>query len=516
MNISILNNNINLHKKIHTKMGHHKKHNTTKNSNTKNSNTKNTKYYSRNKKYSNNHHTTHKTHKTHKTHMPNYIQKLINLYYNNDNVVDTYNKLHQYKQHIFPNHRRIIVIGDIHGDLEAAITSLILGKCITAITVPINKSVSSMNRFFNNIEWCGNDTYVVQLGDQIDRVRPQEWDSNDITNDTAYEDEGSTLDIFYLFYHLNNLAMKTGGRVFSIIGNHEIMNIEGDYRYVSLQEFKSFKKHLKGTYHRNSRFPYYSHTLKQQQHKIRTSKNNSRNTRNNRNNIPISDFSDLPQGYRERVYAFSPTGLCSNYIGINNYTVLQIGNWLFCHGSPDLKTFKTYSTPMINNIVSKYLIGLISDDKDSTHIKQDYKNITSGFKDGDDEDEDEDEDEDNDKSIIQQKSILWNRTFGNASIKKNSDSKFTKELDIILKAYNDKNKDAYTDAYSDAYSDATHIAVGHTIQFTNKLGINAICNNRVWRCDIGVSKAFGNNSDNIYRKPQVLEILNSNITNILS
>ena len=55
--------------------------------------------------------------------------------------------------------------------------------------------------FFKNIKWIGKDTYVVQLGDQIDRVRPQKWDHNDITRDNAYKDEGSTLEILYLFYY---------------------------------------------------------------------------------------------------------------------------------------------------------------------------------------------------------------------------------------------------------------------------------------------------------------------------
>ena len=41
---------------------------------------------------------------------------------------------------------------------------------------------------------------------------------------------------------------------------------------------------------------------------------------------------------------------------------------------------------------------------------------------------------------------------------------------------------------TNTYTNATHIAIGHTPQFTK--GINSICNNTVWRCDIGMSKAF--------------------------
>ena len=68
-----------------------------------------------------------------------------------------------------------------------------------------------MNHFFKQLKWIGEDTYVVQLGDQIDRVRPQKWDHNDITRDNAFKDEGSTLEILYLFYYLNELAQKRQG-----------------------------------------------------------------------------------------------------------------------------------------------------------------------------------------------------------------------------------------------------------------------------------------------------------------
>ena len=413
----------------------------------------------------------------------NYISKLIDFYYDNDVAVTNFLKYKEKKQHIFPEQKRVIVIGDIHGDLDVIIKCLILSNCIDKIQVPVIKDVLSMDAFFKNIKWIGKETYVVQLGDQIDRVRPQSWDDNDVTQNNAYKDEGSTLEIFYLFYHLDKIAREYNGRVFSIIGNHEIMNIEGDFRYVSLKEFKSFKEHLESVYHNNSKFPYQSRTLKINSIKLL------------KNNIQSNTDSKLPKGYRERLYAFSPTGLCANMIGYNNYIMLQIGKWLFCHGSPVLNTLNKYSIDMVNNYVSMYLNGI--DSSDISNDNNNYNDIAMNYyritKHGD-------------------SSVLWNRDFGETEITNNTEMQLTKQLDTILDAYNNKNRILQKNAN---VQPVNFIAVGHTIQDINKNGINSICNGRAWRCDVAMSKAFGDNKVSKYRKPQVLEILNGNITKVL-
>jgi hypothetical protein len=97
-----------------------------------------------------------------------------------------------------------------------------------------------------------------------------------------------------------------------------------------------------------------------------------------------------------------------------------------------------------------------------------------------------------------------------SSTTKHKEKKLCKLLDKILISYN-KNNNNTTDK-----NIATHIALGHTPQFNDGIGMNAICNNRVWRCDVGMSKAFGDNTNDNNRKPQVLEILNGTTTNVLS
>jgi len=447
-----------------------------------------------------------------------YIQKLINMYYNNDNISRDYITHVNSKKHIFPTQRRIIVIGDIHGDFDAAISCLLLAKCIRPIQVPTNKTVLSMDEFFNKLQWIGNDTKIVQLGDQIDRVRPQNWDNNNVTRDSAFLDEGSTLEIFYLFYHLNKLAIQSGkgGRVFSVIGNHEIMNVEGDFHYVSLKEFKSFKDHLSTTYHNNSKFPYHSKTLKHNSRILHSSN---------------SHYSKLPDGYKERLYAFSPTGLCANYMGYNSYTILQIGSWLFCHGSPVLSTVKNHSAELINNIVSMYMLGI---DTDNHEIETQYESIAKCSKLRKsrksrkfDRTRKSRKSNNSECNIKCNKSILWDRTFGEEIVSNKLDSRLEHKLDDILKAYNSKNSlhfDSNSNSVKSKTIPANYIAIGHTIQ---ESGINSICNDRVWRTDIAMSRAFIDNTNNDGNdgndgtdtptlRYQVLEIIDNDKITILS
>ena len=395
----------------------------------------------------------------------NYIYKLIKLYHDNNIVVSNYLKTAPYKQHIFPQQSRVIIIGDIHGDFEVAIRCLILAKCIEQIDIPINKTVNDMNMFFNKLKWIGGETYIVQLGDQIDRVRPQNWDNNEISIDEAFEDEGSTLEIFYLFYHLNKLASIVNGRVFSIIGNHEIMNVNGNFRYVSKQEFQCFKEHLHTVYNNIQHTPRTPH---KQLHLLQYS--------NMLNNINI-EHQKTPPGYRERLHAFAPSGLCANFMAMNYYTMLQIGDWLFCHGSPTLYISNKFSIEMVNNIVALYLLGVNNTDTD---LNKYYNEIMNSHP------------ELGENNEI---SILWARAFGEHINTPNKENTLQLLLQKILDAHNNNNNNNNNNTGTvKTFTNVKHVAIGHTPQF--KYGINSICNNQVWRCDIGMSKAFLTNNNN--------------------
>lgn len=111
-----------------------------------------------------------------------------------------------------PAASRVVVIGDVHGDLSRLTQSLIGMGIINA-----------------KWEWTAEprDTIVVQMGDQVDSA-PRVPDPEA----SAWE-QVSDVDVVIFMDKLDTIARCHGGRVLSLIGNHELMNLIGDYSYVS-------------------------------------------------------------------------------------------------------------------------------------------------------------------------------------------------------------------------------------------------------------------------------------------
>ena len=110
----------------------------------------------------------------------------------------------------YEHSNRIVIIGDIHGDIRRFKDILIDAKII-------NK----------NIEWTAEpkNTIVVQMGDQVDSIN----------RDPSLEEWEVLPDVEMIYFTdlLNKIALSKGGRVISLIGNHELMNIIGNFSYVS-------------------------------------------------------------------------------------------------------------------------------------------------------------------------------------------------------------------------------------------------------------------------------------------
>jgi hypothetical protein len=103
-----------------------------------------------------------------------------------------------------PAPERLVAIGDVHGDLEATRRVLRLAGAIDA-----------------SDRWIGGTLAIVQTGDILDRG----------------DDEQAILD---LFERLEREAAAAGGSFTWLLGNHELMNANGDFRYVTDGGWRDF------------------------------------------------------------------------------------------------------------------------------------------------------------------------------------------------------------------------------------------------------------------------------------
>jgi hypothetical protein len=116
-----------------------------------------------------------------------------------------------------PGGPRVVAIGDLHGDFYATRAALRLAGAIDG-----------------SDRWSGGKLVVVQTGDQLDRGDGER-------------------EIVDLFERLSREAASAGGAVIALNGNHETMNVQGDFRYVTPAGFHAFgavtpaSPHARGT-----------------------------------------------------------------------------------------------------------------------------------------------------------------------------------------------------------------------------------------------------------------------------
>ena len=176
---------------------------------------------------------------------------------------------------------RLVAMGDVHGDYEATIEAL--------------KTAGAID---DNLTWIGGDMVLVQTGDQLDRGHG----------------ERAILD---LFEDLADQAWRAGGAFYSLLGNHETMNVELDFRYVTFGGWVDF------------------------------------------NDIPYDETDPFYASYEEyqrgRVAAFRPGGHYAEILSGHNITML-VGDTLFVHGGI-LPSHVTYGLEKINQGVHAFFKG---------------------------------------------------------------------------------------------------------------------------------------------------------------
>jgi hypothetical protein len=125
---------------------------------------------------------------------------------------------------------RVYAIGDVHGDFNFLITALLKINVIT-----IDESVfntSNINRYQLSTDAIFDNTLVIQVGDQIDGYREIKTTNNNRIHLNGVFVPKDEL-IIKLMDKLGSDAynQQRNFHVLSLFGNHELLNISGDFRY---------------------------------------------------------------------------------------------------------------------------------------------------------------------------------------------------------------------------------------------------------------------------------------------
>jgi hypothetical protein len=192
----------------------------------------------------------------------------------------------------------VIAIGDVHGDFD--------DLCL------ILKRVGLID---DKLHWVGDHAILVQTGDLLDRG-PKERQVVDLI--MSLEDE----------------AARAGGQVVSLLGNHEMMNLIGDLRYVTPDIYATFST-PDSEARRKAAYEEF----------VKWRKNNAQLLQGTRD--PLFDVTESqwmakhPLGFIEQREAFAPNAAYGSWMR-KRPTVTKISGILFVHGgiAPDVATIK--------------------------------------------------------------------------------------------------------------------------------------------------------------------------------
>ncbi|CAO1627654.1 unnamed protein product [Sympodiomycopsis kandeliae] len=104
-------------------------------------------------------------------------------------------------------HNRIVAVADLHGDYQHALNVFRMAGLISSTD--------------DELKWTGANSTLVSTGDIVDRG-------------------DDTILLYKMFSSLRSQAKQSGGQVLNCLGNHEIMNVLGDWRYVTRGDMDTF------------------------------------------------------------------------------------------------------------------------------------------------------------------------------------------------------------------------------------------------------------------------------------
>ncbi|XP_065848107.1 shewanella-like protein phosphatase 1 isoform X2 [Euphorbia lathyris] len=314
--------------------------------------------------------------------------------------------------------RRLVAVGDLHGDLDQARNALEIAGVLSSDEDDL---------------WIGGETVLIQLGDILDRG----------------EDE---IAILSLLRSLDIQAKAQGGAVFQVNGNHETMNVEGDFRYVdsgAFDECADFLEHLEAyEYNWENAFVSWISVLKQRKENLKSSENY----------WGPWNLVKRQKGVIARSILLKPGGPLACELA-RHPVILRVNDWIFCHGGL-LPHHVSYGIERMNREVSQWMKGLNENDTNES-----FPFIaTRGYD-----------------------SVVWNRLYSRDALQMEDEDDYqTEQILSILEETLQR-------------SGAKGMVVGHTPQTS---GVNCKYNCSVWRIDVGMSSGVLNS------RPEVLEISN--------
>ena len=216
---------------------------------------------------------------------------------------------------------RIVAVGDLHGDYGAWLDIARNAGLIDA-----------------RGHWAGGRTTLVQLGDIVDR-------------------EPNSLQIIRSLQQLQKEAPHSGGKVVIVLGNHEAMNLLGDYRYTTPGEFAAFAD--RDSPARRDR------VYEVNQARIEAAYR-GRNPALTPQQIRQAWNAETPLGWVEHKLAWSPSGELGQWAS-QNPAVVKIGGTLFVHGGISAE----YAHLSIDEINRRVAAAMANADDSATSILDD-------------------------------------------------------------------------------------------------------------------------------------------------
>jgi len=183
---------------------------------------------------------------------------------------------------------RIVAVGDVHGAYEE----------FTAI-------LQTVGLIDSRRAWTGGTATFVQTGDVVDRGPKQR----------------ECLD---LLMELQRQAPRDGGTVIALLGNHEVMNVIGDLRYLTPDTFRTYASPDAEKRREAARNDYLAFLSAHTGHGHEVAAPADGEARQ-------KWINEHPLGFFEHRDAFGPAGQYGKWIR-SNRAVVQVGDGIFVHG----------------------------------------------------------------------------------------------------------------------------------------------------------------------------------------